>query len=423
LSRSSGGLLNESTKQRVLIRRILKGIVALVFLGLFGFSALLMSLWLEHRSEIALPKPTGQVAVGRTLYDWVDDQALDPLAPAGTKRELLVWVWYPAAALSSEKIAEYVPDATRQAVEHDRGPLLRLLTRDLSKVHTHSLRDADVSQQKRSYPVVIMRAGASLEVWNYSTLAEELASHDYVVVGIDAPYRAFVVAFPDGRVIRRLPENNPELCIGRVGEEQARCVNRILTAWTSDIGYVLDRLGQLNKSDPSAKFTGRLDMTRMGVFGHSFGGAQAAQFCSQDSRCKAGIDVDGSLHGSVIQSGIPTPFMFLGSSEGDFSPSAEVRQIEADIRSVYDRLPPNGRLRVSIRGANHFTFSDDGALLRSHAFRWVLGRIGKLGIDGPRQLAVTSYCIRSFFDTYLKQTTASEPTISSSLYPEIQVVE
>jgi predicted dienelactone hydrolase len=268
-----------------------------------------------------------------------------------------------------------------------------------------------------------MRAGASLEVWNYSTLAEDLASHGYVVVGIDAPYRAFVVAFPDGRVIRRLPDNNPELCIGRVGEEQARCVNRILTAWTSDIGYVLDRLGQLDKSDPSGKFTGRLDITRMGVFGHSFGGAQAAQFCSQDSRCKAGIDLDGSLHGSVIDTGIPIPFMFLLSGEGDFSSSAEVRQIEADIRSVYDRLPPNGRLRVSIRGANHFTFSDDGALLRSHAFRWVLRRIGKLGIDGPRQLAVTSYCIRSFFDTYLKQTTASEPTISSSLYPEIQVVE
>ena len=141
--------MNESTKQRVLIRRILKGIVALVFLGLFGVSALLMSLWLEHRSEIALPKPTGEVAVGRTLYDWVDDQTLDPLAPAGTKREVLVWVWYPAAP-SYQKTADYVPDSTRQAVEHDRGPLLRLLTKDLSKVHTHSLRDPDVSQQQRS---------------------------------------------------------------------------------------------------------------------------------------------------------------------------------------------------------------------------------------------------------------------------------
>ncbi|HET9306614.1 MAG TPA: hypothetical protein VFO46_11345 [Candidatus Sulfotelmatobacter sp.] len=371
-----------------------------------------------------MPKPTGTFAVARTMYDWRDDKTSDTLAPVpSTKRELLVWVWYPAAAHSPEKIAEYVPDATRQAVEHDRGPLLRVLTKDLSKVHTNSLRDADVSQQQRSYPVVIMRAGASLEVWNYSTLAEDLASHGYVVVGLDAPYRAFVVAFPDGRVIRRLPENDPELCIGRVGEEQARCVNRILIAWTSDIGYVLDRLAQLNKSDPSGKFTGRLDMTRVGVFGHSFGGAQAAQFCSQDSRCKAGIDVDGSLHGSVIGTGIPTPFFFLGSSEGDFSSSAEVRQIETDIRSVYDRLPPNGRLRISIRGANHFTFTDDGALLRSYAFRWGLRRIGKLGIDGDRQLAVTAYCLHTFFDDYLQDSFLSPPQIASPLYPEIQVLK
>jgi predicted dienelactone hydrolase len=407
-----------------LVRRLLRVFAALALCAVLAVGVLLGSLWLEHSHWIELPKPTGTFPVGRTLYDWVDDQNLDPLAPAGANRELLVWVWYPAAAdPSSGKIAEYVPDATRKAVERDRGSQLNLLTRDLSKVHTHSFLDADVSPQQRSYPVVIMRAGASLEVWNYSTLAEDLASHGYIVVGIDAPYRAFVVAFPDGRVIRRLPENNPELCIGRPSEEQARCVNRFLTAWTADIGYVLDRLGQLNTSDPSRKFTGRLDMTRVGIFGHSFGGAQAAHFCSQDPRCKAGIDVDGSLHGSVIQSGIATPFMFLGSGKGDFSSSVEVRQVESDIKSVYDRLPANGRLRVSIRGANHFTFSDDGALLRSHTFRWVLQKIGKLGIDGPRQLAVTSYCIRSFFDAYLKQTTASQPTISSPLYPETQVVE
>jgi dienelactone hydrolase len=157
----------------------------------------------------------------------------------------------------------------------------------------------------------MMRAGASLEVWNYAALAEDLASHGYVVVGFDAPYRTGVVVFPDGRVMRRTSENDPELCLERTGQEQANCVNKLLTAWTADIAFVIDRLERLNISDPSGKFIGRLDMTRVGVFGHSFGGAEAAQFCSQDSRCKAGIDVDGSLHGSVLQAGIHKPFMFL----------------------------------------------------------------------------------------------------------------
>jgi predicted dienelactone hydrolase len=178
----------------------------------------------------------------------------------------------------------------------------------------------------------------------------------------------------------------------------------------------------LNASYPSGKFTGRLDMTRVGVFGHSFGGATAAQFCSQDTRCKAGIDVDGSLHGSVIRAGIDKPFLFLLSDHGDFSADAETRRIKADIQSVYDRLPVDGRLRIAIRGANHFTFSDDGALLKSRVMRGVLRILGGLGIDGRRQLVVTAYCVRSFFDAYLKGAGGSRPNMSSPLYPEIQVL-
>jgi len=421
--------MNVSPRKR-LARRIFKGFAILVMLGVFGIAALLVSVWLEHRTPDTLPAPTGAFAVGRALYDWADDQTLDTLAPApGTKRELLVWIWYPAAGgPSGAAVDDYLPAQMRAPALPASGQLIfrllsrvfGLLTRDLSKVHGHSLRNADVSSQQRSYAVVIMRAGASLEVWNYSTLAEDLASHGYVVVGFDAPYRTGVVVFPDGRVMRRTPENNPELFSG---EELTLLANRLLAAWTGDTAFVVDRLEQLNASDPSGKFTARLDMTRVGVFGHSFGGATAAQFCSQDSRCKAAIDVDGSLHGSVIQAGIHKPFMFLLSGHGDFSSDPEIRQIQTDIQSVYDRLPADGRLRISIRGANHFTFSDDGALLKSYVMRGVLRGLGKLSIDGRRQLAVTAYCVHSFFDSYLKGAGASQLKISSPLYPEIRILE
>jgi hypothetical protein len=49
--------------------------------------------------------------------------------------------------------------------------------------------------------------------------------------------------------------------------------------------------------------------------------------------------------------------------------------------------------------------------------------LGILGIDGRRQLAVTAYCVHSFFDAYLKKTDPSRLKISSPLYPEIQVLE
>jgi dienelactone hydrolase len=408
-----------------LARRIFKGFAVLAMLGVLGVGVLFASLWLEHRTDTTLPIPTGAFAVGRATYAWSDDATLDRLAPVpGTKRELVVRIWYPSEARqSAATMDDYLPAPWRAAFERDRGALIsKFLTRDLSKVHGHSVRNADVSPRQRSYPVVIMRGGASAEVTNYSTLAEDLASHGYVVVGFDAPYRTNVVVFPDGRVMRRTPENNGEVCLELEDPEQARCVNRLLTAWSTDIAFVLDRLERLNRSDASAKFTGRLDMTRVGVFGHSFGGATAVQFCHEDSRCKAGIDLDGAPFGSVIREGLHQPFMFVLSDQ-IHSSDPETHRVLANIQSIYDRLPPDGRLRILIRGANHFLFSDDGALLKSHIVMRTLRMLGMVGIDGRRQLAVTAYCVHSFFDAYLKGSSVSRLKISSPLYPEIQVLE
>ncbi len=298
---------------------------------------------------------------------------------------------------------------------------MALVTRDSSKVRVHSARDTDVAPQPRSFPVVIMRGGASAGVVNYSTLAEDLASHGYIVVGFDAPYRTGVVVFPDGRVMRRVPQNNPELCEERPLAERPSCMSKLLAAWTGDIAFALDRLKRVN-ADTSSRFAGRLDMTRVGVFGHSFGGSQAAQFCHEDSRCKAAIDVDGMPLGTVIQSGLTQPFMFLLSDHGAAG-DPEGRQVRADIQSLYDRVPADRRHRVTIRGANHFLFSDDGGLLKSHIILGALRMARTVGIEGRRQLAVTTYLVHSFFDAYLKEPGGARLQVSSPLYPEIQRFE
>lgn len=412
-----------SGRKTPLGRRIFKGLAVLALLLVLGVGALAGSLWKEQSTELTLPAPTGPFAVGRTINVWTDDATFDAVAPVpGTKRELLVWMWYPAAGKPGAT-SDYVPAEVRPPGGRVSDPLIfKLLTRDVSKVRARSTDHAELSPQESSYPVVLMRGGASSPVLNYSTLAEDLASHGYVVVGIDAPYRTSVVVFPDGRAITRTPENNGELCEERKGEERANCTNRLLNAWTADMAFVLDRLKELNLSDASRKFVGRLDLTRVGVFGHSFGGAQAAQFCHDDPRCKAGIDIDGQPFGSVIKEGMHQPFMFLLSAQ-IHSSDPESRAVKADIESIYGRLPVEGRLRIAIRGANHFTFSDDGALLKSSLVRRTLRMFGALGIDGPRQLAVTAHCVRSFFDAYLKNEGGSQLKISSLLYPEIEFIE
>jgi len=206
---------------------MIKAVGILVLSGGCAIAGMLVCIAVEHRTEATLPEPTGPFAVGRAVYDWAAGDATDSLAPAGARRELLVWIWYPAGSGGSGT-SDYFPAPLRAALDGTGPPLLKLLTRDPSKVHGHSRDAADVSPGQQSYPVVVMRGGASAPVARYSTLAEDLASHGYFVVGFDAPYRTAVVAFPDGRVVAQLPANNPEACLRLAGPDQARCADRLL---------------------------------------------------------------------------------------------------------------------------------------------------------------------------------------------------
>jgi predicted dienelactone hydrolase len=400
--------------------RAIKIVAVVALFAVVGIAVLLGLLWLDHNRETTLPTPTGPFAIGCTTYAWSEATQADPLAPQpGTKRELLAWIWYPAAPLRpSQTVHDYVPAPWRAALESRSGVLLtQFLTRDLSRVRTHSFRDAEVSPQQRSYPVVLMRAGLAALTTNYTTLAEDLASHGYVVAGFDAPYRTFVVVLPDGRVIARTSQNNADLVSG---SEQEHLADKLVLAWSADLGFALDQLERLNTSDPSGRFLGRLDMQRVGAFGHSLGGAEALQFCHDDSRCKAGIDVDGAPLGTVIAKGVTQPFMFLmGDHQNE--PDTETRPVKANIDSIYDRLPGDRRMMIMIRGASHYMFSDDGAMLKSPLVMRVMRVLGMVRLDGRRQVAVTAHYISTFFDVYLKGAPASELK-SQPEYPEVEYV-
>lgn len=402
-----------------LVRGAIKITAGAVVLVVVGIGVLLGMLWLDHKRETTLPVPTGSFAVGRTTCVWSDAARVDAMAPrTGAKRELLVWIWYPAAPRQpSQSVDEYLPAAWRAALERQMGPeLTNFVSRDLSRMRGHSLRNAEVSTERRSYPVVLMRAGLAALTTDYTSLAEDLASHGYVVVGFDAPYRSFVTVFPDGRVIARAPQNNADLLRG---PQQEQLATKLVEAWSADMSFALDQLERLNEADPSGKFAGRLDMQRVGVFGHSLGGATTLEFCHKDNRCKAGIDVDGSPLGSVIVEGLTMPFMFL-LSDHNSEPDAETGPVLAKIRSIYNRLPSEGRLYIVIRGANHYGFGD-GGIVKSPLMMSVLHKLGVVHLEGLRQLAVTRHYVSTFFDVYLEGSPASELSDGSE-YPEVEYV-
>ena len=378
---------------------------------------LLFIMWRGHQTGITLPTPTGPFAVGRATYAWTNEAETEELAISpGSKRQVLVWVWYPATGSQPRVPTEYLPARWRAALAERQGVFMRsFFKRDPALVHTHSLSDAMVSPEQRTYPVVLLRAGGSALTTDFTTLAEDLASHGFFVVGFDAPYRSFVVVLPDGRVRARSPSYNVENANGNLADP---IISKLLAMWTSDTTFVVDQLQRLN-DDSTEKLAGRMDLQRLGMFGHSFGGATALEFCHQDSRCRAAVDIDGIPFGRVVPEGLSKPGMFLLSDHSGEMTDPASRPVLAEIQSIYDRLPA-GRLYLVIRRANHFSFSDQ-ILLNSQAAMGLLRLVGFGGLDGRRGLAISADCVHTFFDVYLNGAPAAAITRLTGKYEEIDV--
>lgn len=400
-----------------MLRKLARAVAVLVALGVLGLAALFGLLWWEHWTPLTLPAPSGHFVVGRTTFSWINNSETDALAPApGTKRQVLVWLWYPAAASSSSRPAEYLPASWQAAQADYSGVLLTdFLTRENSRVRVHSIADAEVSSERAPYPVVLMRAGSGAFTTDYTTVAEDLASHGYFVVGFDAPYRTFVFVQSDGSVVRRQSSENFDVLGGRQLDQTAA---KLLAMWVDDTKFVTGKLQELNAGDPTGKFNGRLDMQHVGMFGHSFGGAQAMQFCHEDDRCRAAIDIDGIVFGSVVQDGLKKPGMILLSDHSREASDPSSKEVHDELESIYVRLPSG--LFVTFRGANHFSFSDQ-ILLKSRFLIAGLTALHVFGHLGPRRgLAITADYVHAFFDVYLKGVPRSQVVNLSAKYPEVQ---
>jgi len=356
------------------LTRIVLGGVALVVLLIAG-------IWVEHSIPIELPRPTGPLPVGRTY------RALG----AG----LTAWIWYPAR--HNERIANYLPDSIAARWTHDRPSVINLLTRKLVNVRAHGVFDAPFTADPARHPVLLFRGGGGGGALGFTAHFEELASRGYIVVALEGG-----------------AGGNPESCVRRADEDTcaAKLIRNSITAMRS----ALDQLSAISKADPV--LGGHLELRSLGVFGHSFGGAQAFAFCAADVRCTAGVNMDGRLFGSLDQSTVTAPFLWLLSDHGVAEDSVS-RQILGQIQRAYERQPAETRMKVMIKGANHFTFSEDGALLKSGVLRGIMRVGGLLGIRGRRQVEVSAYAVGSFFDSWLRNAGSAQSALTSPSYPEI----
>ena len=401
-----------------LIKILLRLAIGLAVAAFVALAGLLLVLWLMHNRPVTLPAPGGPYAVGRVEYDWVDQARAETFGPGSNgHRELDVWVWYPVApGAATAAPAPYLPPAWRAARAQTQQPaaLAQFAIQDPSVVQSHAVLGAPLATAHKAYPVIVLQPGLGPILPDYTTLAEDLASRGYVVAGSTPTYSSAVVVFPDGRVA-------PGVDAASVSDsaspaEAQQILDRLVQVWAADDSFVLSQMAALNQTDPDGRFTGHLNLGAAGFMGHSFGGAAAAETCHLDPRCKAGVNLDGTPYGDVVQAGLDRPFMTLWS-ERPLPSDPSTQQEQQDMRAMESRLGGDG-YQLVIRGSRHFNFTDNSVFFAP--FLTLRGGLGP--IDGRRFLSITTNYLAAFFDRYLKGQT--EPLLGgpSAQYPELDFV-
>jgi dienelactone hydrolase len=356
---------------------------------------------------LRLPKPTGPCPAGTTSLWLTDTSRPDPWAAEAAARELMVSLWYPAVPSDGRRARYMTPEESR--LQLTSRSITGVPPDALSTAETNAVSDARPAGHQRSLPLVVLSPGFTGSRSTLTALAEDLASHGYVVAGIDHTYESFATAFPDGRVTT---------CLARQARRPGSGFQeKVAASRAADVSFVL---GELTGARPAWPGAGLIDPSRIAMAGHSAGGAAAIAAMLADSRIRAGIDMDGSTAVPIPGEGLARPFLFLGKQSG-YTPGAGIiaspdgKHVKGAV-TTWERdwkLLTGWKRWLVVAGAVHASFTDL-ALLADH-----IGIDIGAGLSGTRSLDITRAYVRAFFDQHLHGRPQALLDQPSPRYPEV----
>lgn len=310
--------------------------------------------------QYALPQVTGEYQVASVSYTYMDKNRIEQFTGTGENRVVNVGFWYPDNA-----------DGT--------------------------------------YPLVVFSHGAyGINESNASTYTE-LASHGYVVCSIDHPYHSFYTASVDGTVVLVNSEYMQEVNNANKGvytiEENYGLIQKWMKLRTDDMNFVIDTI--LEKAKTGSENVYQLVNTeKIGVFGHSMGGAASVSLGRERDDIGAVVNIDAPLFSELVYnretddlaaSGQPytTPLLNMYSdsvwvqlnSNSTYAANKTIDEHGTEVYTVY------------FQGAKHMSLTDL-ALFSPMLANMLQG--GRAEIDAYYCIETMNRIILEFFDCYLK---------------------
>ena len=316
--------------------------------------------------------------------------------PVGTKaialsdrhhgRDLIITMWYPAVE-GKAAFAPYMDERTADAVAENWN----LQPSFARQVRTHARLLAPFAEGG-PFPIVLLEHGSGAVPAIYTVLAEGLASTGFIVVAPNHPPDSLIAVFPDGHEARFTPYWAAEADRRTQGVAIGKFAEDVLVP---DVQFVIDQLQEMNLHDDF--WRGHMNLSKVGIVGHSMGGTTAALATKKEPRILAGVNLDGSTYPGMNDDVRPVelnkPFLFMATEEHASNPETRAREyVGSELNTYY----------VVIGEADHMSFTD------THLLDSRFSRESPPDQSAFERALLTTQLIRSLVEEFLGKYLKSE---------------
>ena len=319
---------------------------------------------------------SGVHTLGETSAILIDESRIDPFEQDGSFREVPVHFYYPADAAEGEQ-----------------------------------------------FPLVVFSHGAFGYYQSNTSTYMELASNGYVVAALDHPHHAFFTQDTDGTMVTvDMDFLNTAMNLNDTTDKQEQIA--LYRDWmalrTADMNFVVDTIKtaiQTGATDESWFFSdtdgeaiqtvlGMSDTSRIGLMGHSMGGATSVELGRERSDITAVIDLDGTMlgeylgveNGEMVVNDAPYPVPVLDFNNWEsYIDNEEYWAQGFPYPNVEVVSHANHGFSVGIRDAKHMDFTDLPLLSP-----FLGNMLGSGERSTEETMTIVNSIVLQFFNCYLK---------------------